>query len=306
MTLSNATVIPQSKLRLSAIQLSSATNVTTNLASIADILEKITQCKNNDINHDTVDHLVVLPECCLYFGGKDSDQLALAKSTSSQEGSKDNKLCLALAELAQRFQVYLVAGTIPILSASGQQFTNSSCIFTPDGKLIGQYDKIHLFDVTVSDNTKSYCESRYTQAGKEIKVIETPLAAIGLSVCFDLRFPSLFQQLTEAGAAIITVPSAFTKVTGKAHWQTLLQARAIENQVYIIAAGQEGVHENGRETWGHSMIINPWGEIEQTIETGVGYISVDYQPQEITRIRQSIPLKSPFITTLASNTSLNK
>ncbi|WP_246143253.1 carbon-nitrogen hydrolase family protein [Colwellia echini] len=296
------------KLKLSAIQLTSAADVASNLATIADTLEKITSATYEEAGND-IQHLVVLPECCLYFGGKESDQLTLAKSTTSTAEHDDktqhlkvkqrsSSLSLALGALAKKYAVYLVAGTIPILSESEEKFTNSSCIFNPNGELIGQYDKIHLFDVTVSDNTKSYCESRFTQAGDAIKVIKTPLANIGLSVCFDLRFPSLFQQLTQFGADIITIPSAFTKVTGKAHWQTLLQARAIENQVYIIAAGQEGVHENGRETWGHSMIINPWGEIEQIIETGVGYITVDYQPQETTRIRNSMPLKTPFITTL--------
>ena len=269
--------------KLSAIQLSSAANVEANLAKIAELLSKITAAQ------DDTQHLVVLPECCLYFGSKDSEQLDLAKTTAA-----GNDLRLALAELAKKFGVYLVAGTIPLLAPSSTKFTNSSCVFNPDGELIGQYDKIHLFDVNVSDSTKSYCESRFTQAGKEISVVNTDFANIGLSVCFDLRFPNLFQQLSIAGADIITVPSAFTKVTGKAHWQTLLQARAIENQVYIVAAGQEGVHENGRETWGHSMIINPWGEIENSIETGEGYISVEYQKQEITRIRQNMPLNSPL------------
>ena len=281
--------------KLSAIQLCSAANVETNLTKIAELLSKITA-----VQEDT-QHLVVLPECCLYFGSKDSEQLRLAKDSSkgssqaySQATLQGSNLCLALGELAKKFKVYLVAGTIPILTASATKFTNSSCVFNPCGELIGQYDKIHLFDVNVSDNTKSYCESRYTQAGKEISVVNTDFANIGLSVCFDLRFPNLFQQLSKAGADIISVPSAFTKVTGKAHWQTLLQARAIENQVYIIAAGQEGVHENGRETWGHSMIINPWGEIEKSIEIGEGYISVDYQKQEVTRIRQNMPLNSPL------------
>ncbi|PKH85681.1 carbon-nitrogen hydrolase family protein [Colwellia sp. Bg11-28] len=269
--------------KLSAIQLSSAANVETNLAKIAELLSKITA------NQEDVQHLVVLPECCLYFGSKDSEQLDLAIASAT-----GNDLCLALGELAKKFKVYLVAGTIPILSTSSTKFTNSSCVFNPEGELIGQYDKIHLFDVNVSDSTKSYCESRYTQAGKEISMVNTEFANIGLSVCFDLRFPNLFQQLSIAGADIITVPSAFTRVTGKAHWQTLLQARAIENQVYIVAAGQEGVHENGRETWGHSMIINPWGEIEQSIETGEGYISIDYHSEELTRIRQSMPLNSPL------------
>ena len=109
-----------------------------------------------------------------------------------------------------------------------------------------------------------------------------------------MRFPKLFQQLTQSGATIITIPSAFTKVTGEAHWQSLLQARAIENQAYIIAAGQEGLHENGRETWGHSMIINPWGSIEKMIEKGEGFISVEYKPEEVTRIRRDMPLLSPL------------
>jgi len=288
--------------KLSAIQLSSAANVATNLATIAKILAKITEkssiTKNTNDGGDGVtseaeldQHLVVLPECCLYFGGKDSEQLSLA--TESVLG---DDLCSALGAIAKKFKVYLVAGTVPIISTCTKKFTNSSCFFNPDGELIGQYDKIHLFDVNVSDSTKNYCESRFTEAGKDISVVNTDFASIGLSVCFDLRFPILFQQLSKAGANIITVPSAFTKVTGKAHWQTLLQARAIENQVYIIAAGQEGVHENGRETWGHSMIINPWGTIEQSMTTGEGYITVDYQPEELIRIRQSMPLNSPLNT----------
>lgn len=288
--------------KLSAIQLSSAANVATNLATIAKILAKITATSSQITNANNgkvgvvneegfTQHLVVLPECCLYFGGKDSEQLSLAA-----ESAQGNELCSALGALAKKFNVYLVAGTVPIISACTKKFTNSSCFFNPKGELIGQYDKIHLFDVNVSDSTKNYCESRFTEAGKEISVVNTDFASIGLSVCFDLRFPTLFQQLSKAGANIITIPSAFTKVTGKAHWQTLLQARAIENQVYIIAAGQEGVHENGRETWGHSMIINPWGTIEQTIATGEGYITVDYQPEEVIRIRQSMPLNSPLNT----------
>ena len=122
------------------------------------------------------------------------------------------------------------------------------------------------------------------------------MANIGLSVCFDVRFPLLYQKLSELGADIITVPSAFTRVTGRAHWQTLLQARAIENQVYIVAAGQEGVHANGRETWGHSMIISPWGEILACLEQGEGIVTSDYIPLEIQRIRTSMPLKRALLS----------
>ena len=239
--------------------------------------------------HDNIRHLVVLPECCLYFGGKDSEQLALAQSCSI-----DNDLLVHLSQLAKQFSVYLVAGTVPILTAEGNKFTNSSCVISPKGELLNRYDKIHLFDVAVSDTTQQYCESRYTHAGSKLSVVQTEFANIGLSVCFDLRFPALFERLTKQGANIITVPSAFTRITGKAHWQTLLQARAIENQVYIIAAGQEGIHENGRETWGHSMIVSPWGEVLACLPEKEGYISVDFQPSEVERIRKSMPLISPL------------
>ena len=272
--------------KLTAVQLTSSADVATNLVKITALLAEVTA---SILAEDKVEHLVVLPECCLYFGGKDSEQLSLAKQSVVA-----NDLCVALAQLAKKFKVYLIAGTIPLLSTSTDKFTNTSCVFNPSGDMIGRYDKIHLFDVNVDDTRNRYHESRYTEAGKDISVVNTGFANIGLSVCFDLRFPTLFQQLAINGADIITVPSAFTKVTGKAHWQTLLQARAIENQVYIIAAGQQGIHDNGRETWGHSMIINPWGEIEQSIATGEGYISVNYQREELMRIRKSMPLNSPL------------
>ena len=232
---------------------------------------------------------MVLPECCLFFGANDKAQLSLAQRTK-----KCNELVMALANLAKQFNVMLIGGTIPLLVDGVDKFTNTSLAFDTNGNILGRYDKIHLFDVKVNDKCKSYCESRYTQAGNQPCMVKTPQANIGLTVCFDVRFSSLYQTLTQLGADIITVPSAFTKVTGKAHWQTLLQARAIENQVYIIASGQEGVHENGRETWGHSMIISPWGEVLACLEQGEGIISADYQADEIKRIRTSMPLKHAF------------
>ncbi|WP_252738718.1 carbon-nitrogen hydrolase family protein [Colwellia sp. D2M02] len=283
---------PNSQVLLSAIQLSSCADVEINLQSIAKQLSQLTeqQLASDSQNHQ---HIVVLPECCLLFGAKDSEQLNLAQKTA------DNQyLHQQLAKLAKQFQVYLVAGTIPILGSQNDKFTNSSCVFSPLGEQLGRYDKIHLFDVEVTDNTQSYCESRYTQAGainySNISIVKTPLVNIGLTVCFDLRFPQLFQKLSQQGANVITVPSAFTQVTGEAHWQTLLQARAIENQVYIIAAGQEGTHENGRKTWGHSMIISPWGDILTCLAQGEGFISAVYDPAHLADIRQRMPLKSPL------------
>jgi predicted amidohydrolase len=273
--------------KLSAIQLNAKPDVDENIRVIGEQLEKLTLLENNE----EVEHIVVLPECCLFFGASDKAQLSLAQKTY-----KNNALQLSLSQLAKQYRVTLVGGTIPIIAEGGNKFTNSSCAFNANGELIAHYDKIHLFDVNVADSEKNYCESRYTQAGTKACIAKTPLATVGLSVCFDIRFPSLYQKLRKLGADIITVPSAFTRVTGKAHWQTLLKARAIENQVYIIAAGQEGVHENGRETWGHSMIISPWGEILACLEHGEGIITTDFSPVEVQRIRTSMPLKHALIS----------
>jgi len=292
----NTETINPKAVKLSAIQLNAKPNVAENIQAIAKQLAQLTANYCND------EHIVVLPECCLFFGAADKAQLQLAKDSKQLKNGFVSILQQELSKLAKKYRVYLVAGTIPLLSnesetaAQCNKFTNSSCVFSPSGEILGRYDKIHLFDVNVQDNAKNYCESRYTQAGSKPCLVNTPMANIGLTVCFDIRFPALYQTLNMLGADIITVPSAFTRVTGKAHWQTLLQARAIENQVYIIAAGQEGVHENGRETWGHSMIISPWGEILACLEEGEGLISSDFNPEEIKRIRAIIPLKHAVIS----------
>lgn len=265
---------------LSAIQLCSKPSVEHNLQTIEKYLKELPRGD---------EHIVVLPECCLFFGSTEKEQLNLAK-----ENEKSNFAIEALADLAKKYQIYLVAGSLPLLSkykeSEDNKYTNSSLVFSPDGQLIQQYDKIHLFDAKVKEGEKSYLESKYTQAGKKLSIAATKKANIGLTICYDLRFPELYRQLRGLGADIITVPSAFTATTGKAHWQALLQARAIENQVYIIAAGQQGTHENGRETWGHSMIISPWGEIKACAPSGEGIITTTYFPEELAKVRQAMPV----------------
>jgi predicted amidohydrolase len=263
-------------MQICAIQMSSNTCVEDNIADIEQQLATLEQAQQQ---------LVLLPECCLFFGGKDKAQLALAK-----ENQQSNGLKTRLGKLAIKYNVFLVAGSIPVLSNQPEKFTNSCFVFSPEGQELGRYDKIHLFDVAVQDNEKNYCESRYVKAGDDTSVVNVASVNVGLSICYDLRFPALFHQLCQQGAKIITVPSAFTRVTGVAHWQTLLQARAIENQVYIIAAGQEGVHLNGRETWGHSMIISPWGEILAQLDTSKGIICANYQEQELDKVRKAMPV----------------
>ncbi|WP_259364542.1 MULTISPECIES: carbon-nitrogen hydrolase family protein [unclassified Colwellia] len=263
-------------MQICAIQMSSNTRVEDNIADIEQQLATLELAQQQ---------LVLLPECCLFFGGKDKAQLALAK-----ENQQSNGLKTRLGKLAIKYNVFLVAGSIPVLSNQPEKFTNSCFVFSPEGQELGSYDKIHLFDVAVQDNEKNYCESRYVKAGDHTSVVNVAGVKVGLSICYDLRFPALFHQLCQQGAKIITVPSAFTRVTGAAHWQTLLQARAIENQVYIVAAGQEGVHLNGRETWGHSMIISPWGEILTQLDISKGIICADYQEQELDKVRKAMPV----------------
>lgn len=269
-------MILNNEMQLCAIQMCSSTNIDENFADIEMQLATLAQDKQQ---------LVVLPECCLFFGGTDKAQLSLA-----EENEKSQYLKAQLAALAKSFNVFLIAGSMPILSKVSGKFTNTSVVFSPEGQELGCYDKLHLFDVTVEDNERSYCESRYALAGDRVSVVDVGEIKLGLSICYDLRFPELFRQLTQQGAKIISVPSAFTRVTGAAHWQTLLQARAIENQVYIVAAGQEGVHLNGRETWGHSVIISPWGEILAQRDTGKGIICADYNEQELQKVRNAMPV----------------
>lgn len=277
--------------KLTVMQMRSAPNVEQNLAFIEQQLASL---------NVEGDHIVVLPECCLFFGGKDAEQLALAQATSHKT-LRENKLVKSLAALAQKYQVILVAGSIPILTKSGEQFTNSCCVFSASGKQIGRYDKLHLFDVEVDDSEKSYLESRYTQAGKEVSVLPvTEEVNLGLSICYDLRFPELFRSLSSQGANVITVPSAFTKVTGEAHWQVLLRSRAIENQVFIVAAGQAGLHANGRETWGHSMIISPWGEVLTCLADQLGCATATFSLENLHKVQQAMPVQAhnQFITKL--------
>lgn len=262
--------------KLTAIQLTSEPNVDNNLAFIEQQLALLPTSEH---------HIVTLPECCLFFGGKDKEQLALAKSTFNDDG-----LSKKLANLAKKYQVNLVAGSIPIYVPAENKFTNSCLFFSDKGEQLARYDKIHLFDVDVEDSEKNYRESQYTKAGNHVVVKAHAGVTLGLSICYDLRFPELFRQLTVLGANVITVPAAFTKVTGQAHWQSLLQARAIENQVYIVAAGQSGRHDNGRQTWGHSMIINPWGEIISSLDVERGAISADVDFEQLAKIRRSIPV----------------
>ncbi|MCA1768137.1 MAG: carbon-nitrogen hydrolase family protein [Idiomarina sp.] len=244
-----------------------------NLATVAKLLEQLPAARPQ---------LVVLPEAFCCFGAGDHAQLEMA------ETYRDGEIQKQLASLAKAHGIYLVGGTLPI--KAGERFSAASLLFGPDGSIVDRYDKIHLFDVDVADNTKQYRESKWTKPGAEIVATATDVGVVGLSVCYDLRFPELFRALRQAGSDIIVLPSGFTQVTGKAHWHTLVRARAIEQQVFIVAPNQVGQHDNGRETYGHSIIVSPWGEILAEQELGEAIISVSVDLADCESIRKQMPV----------------
>jgi len=201
-----------------------------------------------------------------------------------------------LATQAAKHALVIVGGTIPLLSrADGSLIEDgrvraSSLVFNAQGERVARYDKVHLFDVQVSDAQAQYSESLSYEAGSELACVEVEGCQVGLSVCYDLRFGELYRQLVTLGAQLITVPAAFTAVTGAAHWEPLLRARAIENQCYIVAAAQGGRHSETRETWGHSMIIDPWGVVLDCVNTGEGIAIADIDLAHIDDIRLRMPI----------------
>ncbi|MDP5135339.1 carbon-nitrogen hydrolase family protein [Rheinheimera baltica] len=265
--------------RVSAIQLTSTPQPTENFAAVVHYLQQLSRAYQ-----DGLPHLVALPECFAVFGGRDGLQ------QQYQAPLGQGLLQQQCAALAQQFGIYLLAGSLPTASADPARFASSSIVFAPDGSIIADYQKMHLFDVSVTDNTGSYRESASTYAGQKITLATLGELKLGLSVCYDVRFPGLMQALAKQGMNLLSVPSAFTKVTGAAHWHTLLQARAIENQCFVLAPNQTGTHANGRETYGHSLIISPWGEVIADAGTAPGWISAEIDLNDCARLKQAMPL----------------
>jgi predicted amidohydrolase len=196
-----------------------------------------------------------------------------------------------LAEQAAERRIWLVGGTIPIRSEDPARVLSASLLLDPKGCVAGRYDKIHLFDVDVPGSaSERYRESATTIAGTEPLSVPTPLGRIGVLVCYDLRFPALFHRLGELGSDIFVVPAAFTVPTGRAHWEVLLRARAIESVAYVVAAAQCGRHPGGRTTYGHSMIVDPWGEILAVRQTGAGVVPAELDMMGLEALREKFPV----------------
>ena len=229
--------------------------------------------------------LVVLPECFACFGGGDKLILSIA------ENLHHGPIQLKLKQLAYQYGIWLVAGSLPLLCPTANKFTASCLLINENGEIVEEYQKIHLFDVQVADNTGTYLESRHTQAGNKLVVVNTPFGNLGLAVCYDIRFAGMFGAMDQiAQLDVLTLPAAFTQQTGQAHWHSLLTARAIENQCYIVAANQTGRHRNKRQTYGHSCIISPWGEKLAELPQDKGMIHAHIDHQLLADIRSNMPV----------------
>lgn len=227
--------------------------------------------------------LVVLPEYFCLMGHKDTDKLGI------QESSGSGPIQTFLADVARKLGLWLVGGTLPMATGVAHRVRNSTLVFDPSGDCVARYDKIHLF--RFDDGVESYDESRVLERGDLPVTFELPSKdghsyRVGLSICYDLRFPELYRELK---ADILLVPSAFTHPTGQAHWEVLLRARAIENLAYVLASAQGGLHENGRRTWGHSMVVSPWGNVLAQLGEGSGVVVTEVSKQDIEAVRLRLP-----------------
>ena len=223
--------------------------------------------------------LVLLPEYWPVMGMHETDKIGCAEHA----GAGPIQACMA--DMARDCGVWLIGGTLPMVAPEADKVLNTTLAFDPAGEQIARYDKIHLFGFTKGD--ESYDEARTITPGSKVASFDAPFGKVGLSVCYDLRFPELYRALGDC--TLTVVPAAFTYTTGRAHWEILLRARAIENQCYILAAAQGGHHPNGRRTWGHSMLIDPWGEIKDVLAEGEGVVIGDIEPHHFQGVRESLP-----------------
>lgn len=261
--------------KLAAVQITTGPNIEENLTAIEQQVIRAAKAGAN---------IIALPEV---FACYDSQKYL---AIGAQEVSSKGRLRSQMASWAKDYGVYLIGGTIPVLEPTTRKVYPRCYFYSDEGKELGYYDKLHLFDVDIDDAQGRYRESDMFLSGDEIKIFPTRYGNVGLTICYDLRFPYLFEKLRKAGADIISVVAAFTEKTGRAHWSTLLQARAIEQQCYILASNQWGQHDEKRRTFGHSMVVSPWGEVLDQLEEGAGIACAEMDLAEVERIRREMPL----------------
>jgi nitrilase len=256
--------------KIAGIQMASGPHVSANLAEAERLIE---------IAAEQGAKLVALPEYFAIMGIKDTDKIKVRE----EEG--DGPIQRFLSKMAKKHNIWLIGGSVPIKSSIANKVRNACLVFDPHGKLAARYDKIHLFGLDLGH--EKFSEQDTIEPGEGIVVLNTPLGTIGLSICYDLRFPEMFRAMGEVD--LLVVPSAFTETTGKAHWETLIRARAIENLCYVLAPAQGGYHLSGRETHGNSMIVDPWGVILDRLPRGSGVVIAGINPAYQASLRNSLP-----------------
>lgn len=259
-------------MKIAAVQMVATPDVDRN---IADARRLVAQAA------DAGARLVALPEYFCLMGQRDDDKLAIA------EADGDGPIQAFLADTARRHGIWLIGGTLPIRAATADRVRNACCVYGPDGARVARYDKIHLF--AFDNGRERYDEGRVLEAGSEPVAFDAEGLRVGLSVCYDLRFPELYRALMQPACDLLVVPAAFTYTTGQAHWELLLRARAVENQCHVLASAQGGQHENGRRTWGHSMVIDPWGEVLAVQAEGEGIAVADAALERRNAVREQLP-----------------
>jgi nitrilase len=256
--------------KVAAVQMVSTPDVNENIATCARLLADAAA---------TGAQLVTLPEYWPIMGMKDADKVAHAEEPGA------GPIQQFMANAAREHGIWLVGGTLPLASGEAGKVLNTTLVYDPQGKPVARYDKIHLFGFT--RGSESYNESATIVPGAAVGVFDAPFGRVGLSVCYDLRFPELYRAM--GTCALIVVPAAFTHTTGMAHWEVLLRARAIENQCYVLASAQGGTHANGRRTFGHSMLVDPWGEVKAVLREGEGVVSGEIDAAVLASVRESLP-----------------
>jgi len=264
----------QSKFMVSAIQMASGPNVDANLFEAERLISKAVSAGAD---------LCVLPENFSIMGMTEHEKVAIRE----EEGK--GPIQDFLAEQAKKHHIWLVGGTVPLWANDANKIRAACILYDPEGNRVARYDKTHLFDVNLVDNDEQYVESETIEAGSDVVVAKTALCNIGFAICYDLRFPELFRNMHAQGVELIVIPSAFTAITGKAHWETLVRARAIENLSFVVASDQGGYHINGRESYGDSMIVDPWGQVLDRLYSGSGFVIAEIDLDYLRETRKRFP-----------------
>jgi nitrilase len=263
--------------KVAAIQMASGPNVSANLLEVEKLVAEAAEAGAA---------LVVLPENFAFMGKEDKELLAI------KENDGEGPLQEFLSQVSKRYGVWIVGGTIPLAANDSEKVRSVSLVFNSEGERVARYDKIHLFDVQLVETDETYIESKTIEPGEQVVVIDTPFGRLGVAVCYDLRFPELFRNMLDKGMELLAVPAAFTAFTGKAHWEPIVRTRAIENLAYVITAAQGGFHLSGRETYGHSMIVDPWGTILDVLPRGTGFVISELDLNYLSNTRRTFPSPS--------------